>query len=273
MSRTLAVVGTVLGALLSLGWSACHHMGKPTPYGGGPGFPNMSGQNNQGGSQPTDAGTDGDAAPQDPLLGMWRANEKSLDIRSGGILLINGQPFKYAVGGQTLFVEGPDGAAASYPFELSGDQLVVTVNGQRVTYSRTPPTPAPGAAPGASGGPQSAGSTPAELVGKWCHMANVNATNGGRQTNTCFSLNPDGSYQYHSESSSSGTVSGNAWGAASQSDDRGRWSAAGNTLTAQSSSGKVENHTFEKRNHPKTNDPMLVIGGEAFVTYYQKPPW
>ena len=87
-----------------------------------------------------------------------------------GILLINGQPFKYAVGGQTLFVEGPDGAAASYPFELSGDQLVVTVNGQRVTYARTSPSPAPGGAP-------SSGATPAELVGKWCHMANVNATN------------------------------------------------------------------------------------------------
>lgn len=266
MSRALVVIG----ALLAFGWSACHHMAKPTPYSGSPSFPNMSPQNNQGGAPPADAGTDGEAAPQNSLIGVWRANEKSLDIRNDGILLINGQPFKYAIGGQTLFVEGPDGAAASYPFELSGDQLVVTVNGQRVTYSRTSPSPAPGAAPG---GAPSSGATPAELVGKWCHMANVNATNGGRQTNTCFSLNADGSYQYHSESSSSGTVSGNAWGTASQSDDRGRWSAAGNTLTAQSSSGKVANHAFEKRNHPKTNDPMLVIGGEAFVTYYQKAPW
>jgi len=245
-------------------------MARPTPYSGGPGFPSMSNQNNQGGGPPADAGTDGEVPPQSPLIGVWRANEKSLDIRGDGILLINGQPFKYAVGGQTLFVEGPDGAAASYPFELSGDQLVVTVNGQRVTYSRTTPAPASGAAPA---GPQSSGSTPGDLVGKWCHMANVNATNGGRQTNTCFALNPDGSYEYHSESSSSGTVGGNAWGTTSQNDDRGRWSSTGNTLTAQSSSGKVSNYTFEKRNHPKTNDPMLVIGGEAFVTYYQKPSW
>jgi len=135
----------------------------------------------------------------------------------------------------------------------------------------------PGATPGANGSPAATpgnapvpqGSPLPELVGKWCYMANVQANDGGRQSNTCFQLNADGSYQYHSETSSSGQFGGTA----SQSDDEGRWQASGNTLTAQSTSGKVSTYTFEKRNHPKTNDPMLVFDGQAFVTYFQKPPW
>jgi hypothetical protein len=270
---------TAFGALIPLVWAACHHAGKPTPYSGGIGFPTYGNQNqNQNQNQtaqPDDAGADAaaaDAAPTNPLVGVWVSGDQSLDIRGDGILLINGKPFTYAIGNQTLFVEGPDGSAASYPFQLNGDQLVVTVNNQKVTYTRRGAAPAaPG--PGGAAPAGAKGATPQELVGKWCYMANVNASNGGRQSSTCFALNPDGSYQYHSESSSSGTAHGNAWGTASQNDDRGRWSAVGNTLTAHSSSGKVSSYTFEKKNHPKTKDPMLVIGGDAFVTYYQKPPW
>jgi hypothetical protein len=132
----------------------------------------------------------------------------------------------------------------------------------------TPPGAGSSAAP--SGGTSlPAGSPLPELVGKWCYTANVQANDGGRQSNTCFQLNADGSYQYHSETSDSGQFGGNA----SQSDDEGRWQASGNTLTAQSSSGKVSTYVFEKRNHPKTNDPMLIFDGQSFVTYYQKPPW
>jgi hypothetical protein len=255
------------GVLLSVGWGACN-IPRPTPYTGGPGFPGQ-----QGSSQPSpdqaDAGAESaDAGAQHPLVGQWQTTDQTLDIRPDGTVLINGSSFTYAIGGQTLFVQGPDGSAASYPFELSGNQLVVTVNNQRVTYTRKvvgigPPGPA---AAGAQ-------SLPQELFGKWCYIANVNANDGGRQSSTCFALNPDGSYQYHAESSSSGQAYGNSWGTASQTDDAGRWQSTGNTLTATSNSGKVSTYTFEKRNHPKTNDPMLVIDGQAFVTYYQKPPW
>jgi hypothetical protein len=132
----------------------------------------------------------------------------------------------------------------------------------------TPPSAGSSATPNGSG-PLAAGSPLPELVGKWCYMANVQANDGGRQSNTCFQLNADGSYQYHSETGESGQFGGSA----AQSDDEGRWQARGNSLTAQSSSGKVSTYTFEKRNHPKTNDPMLIFDGQAFVTYYQKPPW
>jgi hypothetical protein len=31
-------------------------------------------------------------------------------------------------------------------------------------------------------------------------------------------------------------------------------------------------YTLEKRNHPKTGDPMLVLNGQPFVTYYKHAP-
>jgi hypothetical protein len=281
MSRTLA--GFV--AVVAVVWSACN-MPRPTPYAGSPGFPNSPANNSSAPVAP-DAGIAEPAphgAPQSPLIGTWQSNDEALDIRPDGTVIINGKPFTYAIGGQTLFVQAPNGSAVSYPFELTGNELTVTVSNQRVIYTRTsapPPPAAPaappqpvaaGAAPPAAPPPSAGGSTPPELVGKWCYMANVHANDGGRQSSTCFALNGDGSYHYHSETSSSGNAYG-AWGTSSQTDDYGRWSANGNTLTATSNTGRVATYTFEKRNHPKNNDPMLVVNGEAFVTYFQKPPW
>lgn len=138
----------VVGALVAFVWSACN-VPRPTPYSGGPGMPNWQ-QNNNNSQAPmagsagapadagvTDAAPPTDAAPsQHPIVGVWQSNDQTLDIRSDGTIIINGKSFTYAIGGQTLFVQGPDGSAASYPFEHNGDQLTVTVNNQRVVYSR-----------------------------------------------------------------------------------------------------------------------------------------
>ncbi len=113
------------------------------------------------------------------------------------------------------------------------------------------------------------GSTSQELVGKWCYQANVQANDGGRMSNTCFTLSQNGTYQYYSETSSSNPYGGSG----SQSSDNGRWSATATTLTAHSSSGQTKTYSLEKRNHPKTGDPMLIVDGDAFVTFYQRQPW
>jgi hypothetical protein len=147
MSRGL----TVMVALVAFAWGACN-VPRPTPYSGGPGMPNWQQNNNNNNNQPmAAAGTAGapadagvEAAPdaaapaQSPLIGVWQSNDQTLDIRSDGTILINGKSFTYAIGGQTLFVQGPDGSAASYPFEQSGEQLTVTVNNQRVVYTKKP---------------------------------------------------------------------------------------------------------------------------------------
>jgi len=238
----------------------------------------------------------------DAIIGQWKSKDETLDVQVGGTILINGQSFPYTRDGWVFTIQGPQGPVA-YPFQIQGDTMTVTMNGQPVVYTRIRPEPAAGttatgllpppaaggapssgttlapggATPGATlapGGspppsPEAAGAVAPELVGKWCAISNVNANDGGRQSNTCFALNPDGSYSYHSETASSG-----AFGAtASQSDDAGRWVASASTITATSNSGKVQTFNFVKQNHPKSRDPMLVVNGQAFVTYFQKPPW
>lgn len=116
---------------------------------------------------------------------------------------------------------------------------------------------------------QTGGSRPQELVGKWCYMANVNASDGGRQSNRCFTLYADGRYEYYAETSSSGEYGSSA----SQESDYGTWSATPDTITANSQTSGTQTFRLEKLNHPRTNDPMLVLDGEAYVTYGQKPPW
>jgi hypothetical protein len=263
---------------IALGFTACKTP-RPSPYKSS--FPGFFGPGTKPQSAP------GSAAPAG-LVGHWKSETEQLDVQANGTVLINGVSYSYTVSGNLLNVQGQN-SAASYPFQLDGDKLTVTLSGQNVVYTRieaptfAPPadtalplpklggasspataTPVPTPPPPAAGG----GVVP-ELVGKWCYMSNVNASDGGRQSNTCFALNGDGSYWYHSETSSSGQYGGTA----SQSDDQGRWVASGSTLTATSSTGKVTSYAFEKQNHPKTRDPMLVINGQAFVTYFQKPSW
>jgi hypothetical protein len=97
----------------------------------------------------------------------------------------------------------------------------------------------------------------------------VTAQQGARQSSQCFTLEANGSYSYVG-----GTDSYNPYGGAtSQSADSGTWTATETTLTARSRSGKTTVYALEKRNHPKNKDPMIVLNGQTFVTYYNKPPW
>lgn len=240
--------------------------------------------NAQTGPPPQHSPETADATGSTTLLGAWQSGQETLEFRQDGTLLVSGNPATYQVVGQTIVVDTGAGATM-FPFELSPQKLVINVSGVPVTYRRiasgattaasTPPAevtvPAESSSALAAAAPP-AGTPPAatsDLVGKWCYVANVYANDGGRQSETCFVLNPDGSYVYHSESSSSGQY-GSAW---SQSDDSGTWQATDTQLTARSSSGRVFTYNLARQNHPKNNDPMLLIDGQAFVTFYQKPPW
>jgi len=248
------------------------------------------------GTGPSEANEPANPASEVTLVGSWQSGAETLEFRADGTMLISGAAATYQVVGQTIAVTNSNGNM-SFPFDLSAEQLVLTVNGVPVTYQRTSPPPpppsaapgneavaassfgaapqgpaagpapgAPAAAPGAAGPPQGSA---ALLVGKWCYVSNVYANDGGRASDTCFVLNADGTYQYHSETSSSGQYGSSA----SQSDDSGTWQATDTTLTAHSRSGQTYNYQFQRQNHPKNNDPMLVFDGKAFVTFYQKPPW
>jgi hypothetical protein len=154
-------------------------------------------------------------------------------------------------------------------YAVNGNQLSLTVNGQTLQYSKgntNQNTPSPAAATGKR--------VAQELVGKWCYV-NVNSTNsGGSSTEECITLKADGTYEYYSESSRSVNTNTYSGGTNSQNGDRGTWSYDGSRIYYTSTAGAGSgSYGLEKRNHPKNNDPMIVLDGKTFVTYYQKTPW
>lgn len=194
------------------------------------------------------------------LVGFWRSDRANVQINDDGTLLINGARFKYSADDSYITITGEDGSAR-VRFRLNGDTLVTDYNGERTVYRR--------GAHSDDAALAERGSNSQEFVGKWCYMSNVNATNGGRMSNTCFTLYENGTYDYYSETTSSGEYGSSA----SQESDSGTWSVTGTTLTANSRSRGPLTFTLEKRNHPKTGDPMLVLDGDAFVTYSPRQPW
>lgn len=196
------------------------------------------------------------------ILGRWQSSEATVQINENGTLNLNGETYRYLVRGNNITLANNEGAL-TFPFKLSGDTLQVWVDGRVVTYKRLTGDAAEETMLSSSGG------NPSELAGKWCYMSNVNSTGGGRMSNTCFTLYGNGTYEYYSETSSSGPVASSA----SQESDSGTWRVSGRTLTANSRARGTLNFTLEKRNHPKTGDPMLVLDGDAFVTYSPRSPW
>ena len=197
------------------------------------------------------------------LIGRWKSDVATVEIQENGKMTINGQSFNYRVNGQTMTISNNQ-ETVNLPFQLDGDTLTVQVQGRDVIYKRLSSQRNDDEETANNGG-----SNPQELVGKWCYMSNIQANDGGRMSNTCVTLNGDGTYEYYSETSSSNPYGGTS----SQTSDAGRWSATATTITSNSNKGETKTFTIEKRNHPKTNDPMLMIDGQAFVTAYQKQPW
>lgn len=210
---------------------------------------------------------DGDNAGK-ALIGKWKSSEATIVFKSGNKITINGEVYGYAVIGSTIVV-GSDEESVEFPFKLSGDVLTVWVDGRKVVYTRINGDDVDEETSDSRSNANRTGGNPQELVGKWCYQANVQASGGGRQSDICFTLEANGSYSYYGESSSSNIYGGTG----SQSWDYGRWSATATTLTARSNKGETKTYSLEKRNHPKTGDPMLIVDGDAFVTFYQKQPW
>lgn len=200
-----------------------------------------------------------------PLIGKWISSEAKIEFFENGTITINGEKYKFAIV-KNVIVVGNDEGQIQVPFSLKDDTLVVLFEGRKVVYTRSKGDDEEVQPQNTNRG----GSTPQELVGTWCYQADIQANNGGgRHSRICFTLRPNGTYEYSSGSSNTNPNGGSV----SESTDYGRWSATATTLTARSNSGETRTYTLEKRNHPKTGDPMLIVDGDAFVTQYQKRPW
>ncbi len=215
------------------------------------------------------------------LHGLWlntdMGYEMTLLLNPDGTGQLDGQGLKFKAKGGALTVFYEEGEAMVYAYSLQDD--VLTLSGGDIDAplafrrggAAAPKGPAPGLVPAAP--PSAKGGVAPELVGKWCQV-NVNSTNtGGSSSSACLLLNPDGTYDYSAERSMSVNTADFYGGTASQDSDRGRWWVQEDRLFYDSPARGQGSYRLEKVNHPKTNDPMIVLDGETYVTYYQKPPW
>jgi hypothetical protein len=204
-------------------------------------------------------------APSGGLVGEWQASDGVLSLRADGTATWGPNRYRYVVkGNQIIATGGPEGSQV-LPFQLSGDTLILLVEGTSVRLTRRAAGQPPVTATAGRG------SVAADLVGKWCKVTNFNANGtGAYNSSACIVLNANGSFVYGAETDSYNPNGG----VTSQTSDSGTWTAAEGSITANSRlRGGAVTFRLERRNHPKTGDPMIVLDGDAYVTFYQKAPW
>jgi len=203
------------------------------------------------------------------LIGLWSGNDETIEFTSNGQCKYLGQIYPYQLANGYITLQTAQGNVMM-GYSVKGNLLSLLVNGQTIQYTKGSGSMAQGNAQGVGGGKYIA----QELVGKWCYV-NVNSTNtGGSSSEQCITLHADGTYQYYGESSRSVNTNSYSGGTSSQSNDRGSWTYDGNRIYYTSSiGGGSGSYVLEKKNHPKNNDPMIVLDGTTYVTFYQKAPW
>ena len=213
------------------------------------------------------------------LVGVWLGNNETVEFTKANQCVYQGQVFPYQTSGNTISIQTAQGSS-SMQYAVNGNQLALTINGQTFYYAKNGATPDPSATANTNNNtpsysqPAGSGNIAQELVGKWCYV-NVNSyNNGGSSSEQCITLKADGTYEYYSESSRSVNTNAYSGGTSSQGSDRGTWSYDGARIYYNSSMGNGSgSYLLEKRNHPKNNDPMIVLDGQTYVTQYQKAPW
>ncbi len=206
------------------------------------------------------------------VIGVWSGNGESVEFKSNGQCSYAGNTFQYQVSQGHIILVTPQGNAM-LAYSVKGNQLTLSANGQQFTYTK-------GAGHEGQGSPQTqtqaqtgGGRVAQELVGKWC-WTNVNSTNtGGSSSSACIVLNGNGTYEYASERSMDTNTSSFYAGTSSQGSDRGTWWVQGDRIYYNSQTRGQGSYQLQKQNHPKTGDPMILLDGEPYVTFYQKPRW
>jgi hypothetical protein len=200
-------------------------------------------------------------APEDvqtaaQLVGSWRNATSSAQFNGDGTGIVNGTPGRFEIRGNRLTLIGAQ-AQTTVRFEMHGDVLALTVNGKPVTLNRVKDEPGEG-------------SVRVELVGRWCWTSLTAPAQGSLRSKRCLTLNGDGTYAFAVPASITAAIGASK----APSGDSGTWTATEVTLTTHSISGKATTYQMMKRNHPgKVRDPMIVLDGQAYVTFFNKPPW
>jgi len=205
------------------------------------------------------------------IVGAWSGNGETMEFLPNGMVQHLGQTFPYKFTADKVTVSSPYGEL-TFGYTINNDRMTLTNNnGESISYLRD----APGAAQINQQQNFSEGTIDPELVGKWCYVdvSNVYGSSSS-SSSACIILNGDGTYSYSSESSRSVNTPGLAGGTNSQNSDRGTWYVKEDRIYYNSQVQGQGSYKLEKKNHPKNvNDPMIVLDGEAYVSFYNKPAW
>jgi hypothetical protein len=209
------------------------------------------------------------ACAESNITGTWNNDEVgALVFNANGNGSFAGGAFTFTSTATKIFASSDDGDF-TYNYKLVNGQLILSggIFPAPVTFTKTKSSTS-------SSSSSKSGSIDKSIVGTWCwtNASGVNS-NATSSSTRCIVINGDGTYQYTYEGSISGYGGGYYGGSASQSSDHGTWKLNGNTISVVSANEGAQTLSFQKKNHPKTGDPMIVIDGDAYVTYYQKNPW
>jgi len=210
--------------------------------------------------------TSGHTPTSTALLGAWSNYGETIEFKDNGQCLYLGQTFRYEVSGNTIVLQTAQGDI-TMNYAVQGNQLSLNVNGKALTYTKGNAKTT--TSPAGTGSKQVA----AELVGKWCYTNLTTTNTGGVSNDECIVLNADGTYQYSMERSMDTNTNAFWAGTNTQGADSGTWSYDGNRIYYNSPTRGSGSFGLQKQNHPKNGDPMIVLDGKAYVTFYQKSPW
>jgi hypothetical protein len=121
--------------------------------------------------------------------------------------------------------------------------------------------------------PGSKGQIAPEIVGKWCYYNLANGTEG-KLSNTCVTLNADGTYEFFLDGSAMRQGSTIFSGTPLQQTDYGNWWVDNGRIYYDSQSHGQGSFQFQKMNHPQDKAvPMIVLNGQSFVSSTPRDAW
>ncbi|MEO5906524.1 MAG: hypothetical protein ABIQ11_07350 [Saprospiraceae bacterium] len=205
------------------------------------------------------------------IVGAWSGNGETMEFLPNGMVQHLGQTFPYKFTADKVTVSSSYGELI-FGYTINNDKLTLTNNnGESLSYLRD----SPGAAQINQQQNLSQGTIDQELVGKWCYVEVSNLYgSSSSSSSTCITLNGDGTYSYYSETSRSVNTPDMSGGTNSQNSDRGTWYVKEDRIYYNSQNQGPGSYKLEKKNHPKNvNDPMIVLDGESYVSFYNKPAW
>jgi hypothetical protein len=200
------------------------------------------------------------------LIGRWSNYGETWEFKSNGQCTYLAKTYSYSVAGNSIILQTPDGNLI-LNFSINGNELKLTLNGNEFVYTKNTTQPVVSKT---STGKKSIDQS---LVGKWCYINVTSTSTGGSSTDACITINADGTYSYYSERSMRVNTTGLSGGTTSQNADSGTWWVEGDRIFYVSQTQGQGSFQLQKINHPKNNDPMIVLDGTSYVTAYRKSHW